>query len=190
MVRAYGARAPGRSSSTARTGSAGCCATAIRSPRWVDGRVTLLGDAAHPMLQYAAQGACMAHGGCRVHQPHAVASHDDIDAALAAYQAQRVVRTGTPAGAVTPDRRVHLPPGRRRWPMRNAVMSAMTPAEYYQRLNWLYGGTGLGAEAPDRRASRVSPRSRLRHLYRGKQRPAPRPARSILTQEEIAPCSP
>jgi salicylate hydroxylase len=27
---------------------------------WVDGRVALLGDAAHPMLQYAAQGACMA----------------------------------------------------------------------------------------------------------------------------------
>jgi salicylate hydroxylase len=28
--------------------------------RWADGRVALLGDAAHPMLQYAAQGACMA----------------------------------------------------------------------------------------------------------------------------------
>lgn len=28
--------------------------------KWVDGRVALLGDAAHPMLQYLAQGACMA----------------------------------------------------------------------------------------------------------------------------------
>src|SRR5712671_5939988 len=28
--------------------------------RWVDGRVALLGDAAHPMMQYFAQGACMA----------------------------------------------------------------------------------------------------------------------------------
>jgi len=27
--------------------------------RWIDGRVALLGDAAHPMLQYFAQGACM-----------------------------------------------------------------------------------------------------------------------------------
>jgi 2-polyprenyl-6-methoxyphenol hydroxylase-like FAD-dependent oxidoreductase len=27
---------------------------------WTDGRVALLGDAAHPMLQYFAQGACMA----------------------------------------------------------------------------------------------------------------------------------
>ncbi|MFF2650508.1 FAD-dependent monooxygenase [Streptomyces sp. NPDC058045] len=28
--------------------------------RWTEGRITLLGDAAHPMLQYAAQGACQA----------------------------------------------------------------------------------------------------------------------------------
>jgi salicylate hydroxylase len=28
--------------------------------RWTDGRAVLLGDAAHPMLQYFAQGACMA----------------------------------------------------------------------------------------------------------------------------------
>jgi 3-hydroxybenzoate 6-monooxygenase len=28
--------------------------------RWASGRVVLIGDAAHPMLQYAAQGACMA----------------------------------------------------------------------------------------------------------------------------------
>jgi salicylate hydroxylase len=28
--------------------------------RWSDGRVALLGDAAHPMLQYLAQGACQA----------------------------------------------------------------------------------------------------------------------------------
>ena len=37
-------------------------ATADREPigQWTFGRVTLLGDAAHPTLQYMAQGACMA----------------------------------------------------------------------------------------------------------------------------------
>ena len=37
-------------------------ATADREPiaQWTHGRVTLLGDAAHPTLQYLAQGACMA----------------------------------------------------------------------------------------------------------------------------------
>jgi salicylate hydroxylase len=37
-------------------------ATADREPigQWTYGRTTLLGDAAHPMLQYLAQGACMA----------------------------------------------------------------------------------------------------------------------------------
>ena len=28
--------------------------------KWVDRKVAVLGDAAHPMLQYLAQGACMA----------------------------------------------------------------------------------------------------------------------------------
>jgi 2-polyprenyl-6-methoxyphenol hydroxylase-like FAD-dependent oxidoreductase len=32
----------------------------LPAPRWSVGRVTLLGDAAHPMLQYLAQGACQA----------------------------------------------------------------------------------------------------------------------------------
>jgi len=39
---------------------AGRCLTAFRSPNWTRNRITLLGDAAHPMLQYIAQGACQA----------------------------------------------------------------------------------------------------------------------------------
>ena len=110
---------------------------------WVDGRVTLLGDAAHPMLQYAAQGACMALEDA-VCLSHMLGAHADIGAALAAYQAQRTVRTARlqvlsrligeyiyhPSGALAA--------------MRNGVMSAMSPSEYYDRLTWLYGGTGLG----------------------------------------------
>jgi salicylate hydroxylase len=109
---------------------------------WVDGHVALLGDAAHPMMQYMAQGACMAmeDGVCLAHM---VGSHNDIGAALEAYRAQRVLRTARvqlqsramgdhvyhPAGA-----HAHL---------RNAIMAAKTPAEWYDTLAWIYGGTGL-----------------------------------------------
>ena len=55
---------------------------------WVHGRVVLLGDAAHPPLQYLAQGAIMAIEDGWVLAEH-VSRGDDWDAALAAYQAVR-----------------------------------------------------------------------------------------------------
>jgi 2-polyprenyl-6-methoxyphenol hydroxylase-like FAD-dependent oxidoreductase len=60
----------------------------------VDGRVALLGDAAHPMLHYFAQGACMAmeDAVCLSHMLHACSGR--IEAALEAYRSQRLLRTG------------------------------------------------------------------------------------------------
>lgn len=58
---------------------------------WVRGRLALLGDAAHPMLQYLAQGACQA-----IEDAHVLAEQaagGDWDRALAAYQEIRVPRT-------------------------------------------------------------------------------------------------
>ncbi|MFF7987267.1 FAD-dependent monooxygenase [Streptomyces sp. NPDC007901] len=60
---------------------------------WTRGRITLLGDAAHPMFQYLAQGACQAieDAECLARQ---MAEHNgDIDKAFAAYQAERIPRT-------------------------------------------------------------------------------------------------
>ena len=60
---------------------------------WSRGRVTLLGDAAHPMLQYLAQGACMAmeDAVCLADQ---VARHrGDHSAAFLEYQKLRYLRT-------------------------------------------------------------------------------------------------
>ena len=50
-------------------------------PQWTFGRVTLMGDAAHPMLQYFAQGACQAMEDA-VCLSHMLANHDDQAAAL------------------------------------------------------------------------------------------------------------
>ncbi|MHC5705740.1 NAD(P)H-dependent oxidoreductase [Streptomyces tirandamycinicus] len=61
------------------------------SPRWVDGRVALLGDAAHPMVPALGQGANMALEDAAV-LADALCSHTEIPAALAAYARERVDR--------------------------------------------------------------------------------------------------
>jgi salicylate hydroxylase len=61
-------------------------------PRWTAGCVTLLGDAAHPMLPFLAQGAAMAIEDGYV-LARELARHDDPWAALAAYEAERRPRT-------------------------------------------------------------------------------------------------
>ena len=111
---------------------------------WVDGRVALLGDAAHPMLQYFAQGACMAMEDA-VCLGHMIGHHDDIETALDRYMRQRRVRTAR----VQLDSRligeyIYHPSGAAA-EVRNHVMSRLTPDEWYDRLAWLYGGTGLDA---------------------------------------------
>ncbi len=60
---------------------------------WTRHHITLLGDAAHPMLQYIAQGACQAIEDGEA-LANAFASHPhDVDAALRAYQDERLPRT-------------------------------------------------------------------------------------------------
>jgi 2-polyprenyl-6-methoxyphenol hydroxylase-like FAD-dependent oxidoreductase len=58
-------------------------------PRWVFGRTALLGDAAHAMYPFGSNGASQAIIDARV-LAHMLASHPDLDAALAAYQAERL----------------------------------------------------------------------------------------------------
>jgi salicylate hydroxylase len=62
-------------------------------PQWTRGRVTLLGDAAHPTMPTLAQGANMAIEDGYVLARSLVRHADDIDAALAAYVAERQPRT-------------------------------------------------------------------------------------------------
>ena len=61
-------------------------------PRWTEGAVTLLGDAAHPMMPTLAQGAVMALEDAFV-LGRSLATGDGIPAGLAAYEAQRRPRT-------------------------------------------------------------------------------------------------
>jgi 2-polyprenyl-6-methoxyphenol hydroxylase-like FAD-dependent oxidoreductase len=61
-------------------------------PRWSRGRVTLLGDAAHPTTPNLGQGGCMAIEDA-VTLAHALASRVDVAQAFALYEQQRVART-------------------------------------------------------------------------------------------------
>jgi salicylate hydroxylase len=60
---------------------------------WTKGCATLLGDAAHPTLQYLAQGACMAIEDAAVLASEVVRHGDDFNAAFLAYQGRRMNRT-------------------------------------------------------------------------------------------------
>lgn len=110
---------------------------------WVDGRVGLLGDAAHPMLQYFAQGACMAMEDA-VALAHCMAAQpDDAEKALKVYQEMRKLRT---ARVQLQSREIgqHVyHPGGAHAQLRNAVMRAKTPEEWYDIVAWLYGSSGL-----------------------------------------------
>jgi salicylate hydroxylase len=61
-------------------------------PSWSKGRVTLLGDACHPMLPFMAQGACMAIEDAWVLATE-LGKSDDPAQAFLAYEAQRKKRT-------------------------------------------------------------------------------------------------
>ncbi|WP_237216294.1 3-hydroxybenzoate 6-monooxygenase [Falsiroseomonas oryziterrae] len=113
--------------------------------RWTAGRVALLGDAAHPMLQYMAQGACMAMEDA-VCLAHEMAAHDgDVARALPAYNARRSLRTArVQLTSRAIGEHVYHPAGAHA-ALRNAVMRAKSQAEWRDTLAWLYGGDGLEA---------------------------------------------
>ena len=110
--------------------------------RWIDGRVALLGDAAHPMLQYMAQGACMAMEDA-VCLADSLAKTDTLESGLAAYRDRRVLRTARLQlmSRAMGDHVCH--PAGPHAALRNAIMSAKSQAEWLDTLEWLYGGNGL-----------------------------------------------
>ncbi|EHR59829.1 FAD-dependent oxidoreductase [Saccharomonospora cyanea] len=117
---------------------------------WVRGRVVLLGDAAHPPLQYLAQGAVMAIEDGWVLAQHvarrreAATSTVDWDAAVAAYEAvrtehcRRVVLTARSWGELW-----HLDGTARR--QRNVILRSRA-VDDYSFVDWLHGPTALAPE--------------------------------------------
>ncbi|MFZ0042767.1 MAG: FAD-dependent monooxygenase [Solirubrobacteraceae bacterium] len=119
---------------------------------WSLGPTTLLGDAAHPMLQYIAQGGCQAleDALCLAEM---VACRDDVGEAFAAYQAIRIPRTNR---VVTTARSfgemIHI--DGIGLALRNRLL-AQHEANDFDELDWLYQprstatvATGQGSDSP------------------------------------------
>jgi len=113
--------------------------------KWVDGRAVLLGDAAHPMMQYFAQGACMALEDAVCLAEMLDGHRDDLDRGLEAYRAQRVVRTARVQlqSRAIGDHIYH--PAGAHAQVRNAILRAKTTEDFHRDLAWLYGGPNQSA---------------------------------------------
>ena len=108
--------------------------------RWSKGRASLLGDAAHPMLPFLAQGAAMAIEDAVV-LANALALGGSVETALFRYEAARRARTAkVQAWSRRNAALFHLP-----GPVAAAVfgvaaaMDRTRPAGAAERLDWLYG---------------------------------------------------
>jgi salicylate hydroxylase len=106
---------------------------------WGKGRVTLLGDAAHPMLQYLAQGACMATEDAVTLAEKVAAQPGDLTAAFDAYNQERYLRTARTQIMA----RVYGEFYHARGPtaeLRDMALSGRTIEQSYDGIDWLYGG--------------------------------------------------
>jgi 2-polyprenyl-6-methoxyphenol hydroxylase-like FAD-dependent oxidoreductase len=105
--------------------------------RWGEGAVTLIGDAAHPMLPYVAQGAVMALEDSLV-LGHCVAAGPTLAESFRAYEGQRRPRVARLAGLARRQGRIYHLKGPMRL-ARNAVLATMPPGALLSQLDWIYG---------------------------------------------------
>ncbi|WP_299690507.1 FAD-dependent monooxygenase [uncultured Tateyamaria sp.] len=109
-------------------------------PRWHDGRVTLLGDAAHPMLPSMAQGAVQAleDAWCLA---GLVTTRGSVEAALAQYYALRIDRTARiQRGSAANARMFHhaSPLGRLAFYGPMGIGARLLPDLIHRRQDWVY----------------------------------------------------
>ena len=105
--------------------------------KWTRGRIALLGDAAHPMLQYLAQGACQALEDAVCLSDEIVRHGEDLEAAFVAYEELRMPR----AGRVQSNARMFgdiIHADKAGQLTRNALLSFM-PSDDFRYVDWLFG---------------------------------------------------
>jgi salicylate hydroxylase len=110
---------------------------------WSRGNITLLGDAAHPMLQYLAQGANMAIEDAVCLARKIELSNWNTQGAFLAYQQERYLRTArVQLMAKLYGEAYHASNATR--DLRNAVLGARTQKEAMESMAWLYDPPPIG----------------------------------------------
>lgn len=114
-------------------------ATADREPidQWTYGRITLLGDAAHPTTQYMAQGACMAMEDAVTLGEALRVSDNNIAQAFETYQQSRVSRTARIVLSSREMGKLYHAQGVQRL-VRNDLWRDRPSERFYDAMEWLY----------------------------------------------------
>ncbi|MCS6763087.1 MAG: 3-hydroxybenzoate 6-monooxygenase [Candidatus Protistobacter heckmanni] len=107
-------------------------------PQWGKGHAPLLGDSAHPMTQYLAQGACMVLEDAVTLGEALKASDFDFEEAFKLYESVRIPRTARVLYSAREMGRVHHASGVERL-VRNSLWVDRTQEQFYDSLQWLYG---------------------------------------------------
>jgi 3-hydroxybenzoate 6-monooxygenase len=106
---------------------------------WTDRRVTLLGDAAHPMLQYLAQGAGQAIEDAVVLGEALRFTGDDVEQAFQNYQQARYLRTGRVQLTARFYGDIYHASGVQR-ELRNQMFQSGKESAGFAGLKWMYDG--------------------------------------------------
>ena len=120
----------------------------VEAPHWHRGNIGLIGDAAHAMAPFQAQGAAMGIEDAAILAPLLMAG-PSAEAAFERYTALRRPRVARVARTSDANGRIfHLP-----WPAstaRNLVIRAQGSRAHLRRLDWLYGYDAVGDSPPAR----------------------------------------
>ncbi|WP_375450560.1 FAD-dependent oxidoreductase [uncultured Devosia sp.] len=119
----------------------------VQTPHWHRGNIGLIGDAAHAMAPFQAQGTAMGIEDAAVLAPLLIGC-PDAETAFTRYTALRRSRVARVAKLSRNNGRVfHLP-----WPLstaRNLVIAAQGSRAHLRRLDWLYGYKADGTTEQD-----------------------------------------
>ena len=109
----------------------------VTTPVWHRGNIGIIGDAAHAMVPFQAQGAAMGIEDAATLGPLLV-EHTEPESAFARYAALRQHRVARVANLSASNGRIfHM-----RWPLsvaRDTVMRLQGPRAHLDRLGWIYG---------------------------------------------------